>query len=91
MEIANRGDAPGDVALSGPAFDVRMRIDETGNDGLADKVHPHGVLRNLDLVHTRDGFDVTIADDDDGVLFGRSTRAVNERHALERDDVVFGE
>ena len=61
-----------------------MSVDEPGNDGLAGDVDALGARGHVDGVGGADGFDATVADDDDGVGDNVASRAVEDGGADER-------
>src|SRR5204862_2631107 len=91
VQIAHGRHAPGDIASGRPPFDVRMRINQPRHYRLPDETDALGAPRHRDFVDTRNRFDVTVADDDEGILFRRAAGAVDQRRALERDDAVLGD
>src|SRR3989475_2967969 len=90
VQVAHGGDAPRDVARSRPPLDVRMRVDQARDDRLADETDALGSPRYRNLVHARDGLDVTVLDEKQCVLDGVPTRAVDQRGTLERDHPLTG-
>ena len=90
VQIAHGRDAPGYVPACGPPFHVRVRVDQSRDDGFADHIDPLRALRNRDLVDTGDRRDVTVADDDQRVGLRCAAGAVDQRRAFERDDALLG-
>ena len=65
-----------------------MGIDQPRDDRLADEVHDLRAARYGDLVHSGDGLDVPLLDEDQGVPHRLASRSVDECRALEGDDAV---
>ncbi len=89
-EVADRGDAPGEVALGRPPLDVRMGVDQPRDDRLADEVHHLRAARHPDFVHAGHGLDVPVLDEDQRVLDRLPPRSVDQGRTLEGDHAVAG-
>ena len=89
-QVADGGDAPGDVARQRPALHVRVRVDQPRDDRLADEADHLRAARDRDLVDPRDRGEVAVLDEQHRVGDGRAARAVDERRPLERHDALPG-
>ena len=71
VHVAHRGHPPRDVASRRPALDVRVRVDQPGDDRLTGHVYDLRAARHVGLAHAGDGPDVALLDQHQGVRRGR--------------------